>query len=160
MTMRASHITLCHTCAKAEWRASIDSRHSSFPVGMEPECSLKYLLPDSKTPCRHSLCHPGRTRNATFGKAEVLCWPGSSACFRNCQVLGLQTHSSHQHPQVLLGILSFSPLFASLPGSRSWLRNSAVSKCCDLMGGNLLDSMYKFARGSKFDRDNCIRTFE
>lgn len=51
--------------------------------------------------------------------------------------------------------LSF-PLLLLLLSSSSGLRRTAVSKCCDLMRGNLLDLMYKFARGSDSDKDNYI----
>lgn len=48
------------------------------------------------------------------------------------------------------------PLPLLLPSSSSWLRQTAVPKCCDLMRGNLLDLLYKFARGSHSDKDNYI----
>lgn len=59
-------------------------------------------------------------------------------------MFGFQTHSrplSSPPTRPAEKTLYFPPLLPSFfPGSSSWLRSGAVPNCCDLMGGNLLDS--------------------
>lgn len=115
------------------------------------QTSLKHLLPAWETrSCRHSFCYPDYTGRQHSAKAEVLCCQevpcainsrGSEEPLRiwipdTLPSSVLATHTSCWENSL------FFPLLPSFffPGSSSWLRSGAVPNCCDLMGGNLLDS--------------------
>lgn len=175
MKMSASHSTLLlkalHVC---ECWAEVQHKHQhpSFSFCMKPESplSLRHLLPTWKNTFLqmfflssrlHRECNVWQWLRFYAGQ-EVLCAVNSRG---SKELLGvwapntllsslLTTHMSSWELTLLFFLFSF---FLSL--SSSWLGSSAVLKCCDLMGGNLLVSLYEFARGSESDQDNYIHIF-
>lgn len=138
---------------------SWDKATSPLPNSLKmPSCRCSFLLQNLAWNAAFSICQTVGQRAA--GEC-LLCiqeahraaeWPEVRA-----SAVLLKRHLCLHHPLFppRSQALSF-PLLLLLLSSSSGLRRTAVSKCCDLMRGNLLDLMYKFARGSDSDKDNYI----
>lgn len=84
-----------------------------------------------------------------LAKAEVLCCrevPCAVNSRGSEELLGVWVSDTLQscvlatHMSCWENSLPPSPLSSFFPGSSSWLRNGAIPKCYDFMGGDLLDS--------------------